>query len=246
MFKARAAVLAGRTETAVRAIDESIAHARELGHPFSLAIALVFAAFVHQARRDPHAARQRALESAAIAREHSFVLTHGWANVIEGWALAELDDPEGGIPLMREGVARVRTNGSRLWLPVLLGVLTEVQLRCGRVSDARTSLAEALALAARTGDQVSLSELDRLSGELCLVDGAGAQAEQHLRVGLERTRVQGAKLLELRTAVSLSRSWLASGKRIEARDLLTQARAGIKEAPALPDLVEARALLAEL
>ena len=108
------------------------------------------------------------------------------------------------------------------------------------------SLAEALALAARTGDQVSLSELDRLSGELCLVDGAAAQAEQHLRVALERTRAQGARLLELRTAVSLSRSWLASGKRAEAHGLLTQASAGITEAPALPDLVEARALLAEL
>ena len=246
MFKARAAVLGGRTETAVRAIDESIAHARELAHPFSLALALAFAAFVHQARRDPHAARQRALESAAISREHSFVLMHGWASVIEGWALAELGEPDGGIPLMREGVARARTNGSSLFLPVLLGVLTEAQLKCGRVSEARTSLAEALALAARTGDQVSLSELDRLSGELCLVDGAAAQAEQHLRVALERTRAQGARLLELRTAVSLSRSWLASGKRAEARDLLTQACAGITEAPALPDLVEARALLAEL
>ena len=147
---------------------------------------------------------------------------------------------------MREGVARARTNGSSLFLPVLLGVLTEVQLKCGRVSDARTTLAEALALAARTGDQVSLSELDRLSGELCLVDGAAAQAEQHLRVALERTRAQGARLLELRTAVSLSRSWLASGKRTEARDLLTQASAGITEAPALPDVVEARVLLAEL
>jgi hypothetical protein len=53
-------------------------------------------------------------------------------------------------------------------------------------------------------------------------------------------------LLELRTAVSLSRSWLVSGKRAEAQGLLTQACVGITEAPDLPDLVEARALLAEL
>jgi len=170
------------------------------------------------------AARQRALESAAISREHSFVLMHGWASVFEGWALAELGDPDSGIPVMREGLARARTNGSSLFLPVLFGVLTEAQLKCGRVSEARTTLAEALALAARTGDQVSLSELDRLAGELCLIDGADVRAEQHLRVALERTRVQGAKLLELRTAVSLSRSWLASGKRAEAHDLLTRAR----------------------
>jgi hypothetical protein len=45
---------------------------------------------------------------------------------------------------------------------------------------------------------------------------------------------------------SLSRSWLASGKRAEAQGLLTQACVGITEAPDLPDLVEARTLLAQL
>ena len=248
-FKARAAVLAGRTATAVRAIDESIAHARELAHPFSLALALAFAAFVHQARRDPLAARQRALESGAISREHSFVLMHGWASVFEGWALAELGDPDAGIPLMREGATRARTNGAGLFLPVLLGVLTEAQLKAGRAAESRATLAEALSLAARTGDQVSLSELDRLAGELCLVDDAGAavraQAEQHFHVALERTRVQGARLLELRTAVSLSRSWLASGRSSEARSLLERLAPESPKQRDLPDMVEARALLAE-
>jgi hypothetical protein len=146
IFNARAAVLAGRTQTAVRAVDESISLARGLAHPFPLALALAFAIFVHQARRDPLAGRQSALESAAISREHSFVVLHGWASVIEGWALAELGDFDGGISLMREGAARVRTTGSSLSLPMLLGVLTDAQLKSGRVAEARTTLAEALAL----------------------------------------------------------------------------------------------------
>ena len=132
---------------------------------------------------------------------------------------------------------------------MLLGVLTEAQLKAGRAAESRATLAEALSLAARTGDQVSLSELDRLAGELCLVDDAGAasraQAEQHFHVALERARVQGARLLELRTSVSLSRSWLATGRSSEARSLLERACAGIAEATDLPDMVEARALLAE-
>jgi predicted ATPase len=116
------------------------------------------------------------------------------------------------------------------------------------VAEARATLAEALSLAARTVDQVSLTELDRLSGELWLVDGRGAtahaQAEQHFRVPLERARAQGARLLKLRTAVSLSRSWLARGRKSQARDLLEQACAGLPETTALPDMAEPRALLA--
>jgi hypothetical protein len=85
---------------------------------------------------------------------------------------------------------------------------------------------------------VSLSELDRLSGELWLVDGRGAaahtQAEQHFRVALERSRAQGTRLLELRTAVNLSRLWLAGGRRSEARNLLEQTCAGLAEATDLP------------
>jgi tripartite-type tricarboxylate transporter receptor subunit TctC len=34
-----------------------------------------------------------ARDRGGFEREHSFVLMHGWANVIEGWALAELGYP---------------------------------------------------------------------------------------------------------------------------------------------------------
>jgi hypothetical protein len=240
---ARAAVLAGRTETAVRAIDESDRTRAELAHRFSLALAPAFAAScTRRVAISPRA--ERALESGAISREHSFVLMHGWASVFEGWALAELGDPDAGIPLMREGAARARTNGAGLFLPVLLGVLTEAQLKAGRAAESRATLAEALSLAARTGDQVSLSELDRLAGELCLVDDAGAasraQAEQHFHVALERTRSGRpvARVEDRRESAALvARERQELGARASSIGLAPNA-----EATDLPGMVEARAL----
>jgi DNA-binding winged helix-turn-helix (wHTH) protein/predicted ATPase len=248
-FVARAAVLAGRTAFAARMSDEAIAHARELAHPFSIALALIFAAFMHQARRDLQGARQRAREAGEISREHSFVLMHGWASVIEGWAMAESGEREPGIACMREGIARSATNGASLFLPQLRGALAEAQLRAGALGDARETLAEARARATRTGDLVALPELDRISGELALATSgskAQADAERFMLAAVERARQQGARLLELRAAASLARSWCSAGRRGEARALLERTSTGFTETTALPDLDDARRLIAEL
>jgi DNA-binding winged helix-turn-helix (wHTH) protein/tetratricopeptide (TPR) repeat protein len=248
-FAARAAVLTGRAETAVRSSDEAIAHARELGHPFTLALALVFAAFVHQARRDVDGAFRRAVEAGAISREHGFVLMHGWADVIEGWAAAERGEGERGIALMRAGIDRSGSKGSSLFLPQMLGVLGQTELTCERVGEARATLQRALTQVARTGDQVSLADLHGLAGDLCLADGTDRanrlRAEDHFRAGLERARSQGARLLELRAAVKLARSWVARGQPAEARTLLKDAATNMPEAAGSADVLAARALLAE-
>jgi DNA-binding winged helix-turn-helix (wHTH) protein/predicted ATPase len=248
-FVARAAVLAGRTAFAARMSDEAIAHARELGHPFSIAPALIFAAFMHQARRDVEGARTRAREAGEISREHSFVLMHGWAAVIEGWVMSESGDRERGIASMREGIARSSSNGASLFLPQLRGVLAEAQLKAGALRDSRETLAEAHARATRASDLVVLPELDRIHGELLLCSAgseARADAERFMLAAVERARQQGARLPELRAAVSLARCLSGSARREEARALLERTCAGFPDSPALPDLDDARRLIAEL
>ena len=220
--------------------------AHDLAQPFTLSLALAFSAFVNLALRDVGNARRYALLASEIAREHSFNLVHGWASVIEGWAAAAEGNDEAGIRLMREGVARTRANGSHLNLPLLLGVLAEAELKCGRLSESRRSLADARATATRTGDLVSLSELDRVAAELYLADGAHDQAERCLLAALERSRAQGMKLLELRTTNSLMRTRLASGKRAESRELLMPACTLVTEERSLPDLEDLRELVAQL
>jgi hypothetical protein len=128
-FSAWADALAGRTETAARALDTAIAHARDLGHPFTLAITLAGAAGVLNVSRDAVAARERASEGAAIARDHSFSLMLAWASTYEGRALADLGEADRGLSMMREGVAAGRVTGSSLFESFQLALFAEAQLR---------------------------------------------------------------------------------------------------------------------
>ena len=67
-----------------------------------------------------------------------------------------------------------------------------------------------------------------------------------LEANLEKARVQGAKLWELRTATSLSELWRDQGKHGAAREILAPVYAKFTEGRDTPDLVEARGLLDEL
>ena len=63
---------------------------------------------------------------------------------------------------------------------------------------------------------------------------------------LDVARSQGAKSLELRAAVSLSRLWQRQGKQDEARQLLAPIYGWFTEGFDTKDLQEAKALLAAL
>jgi predicted ATPase len=90
--------------------------------------------------------------------------------------------------------------------------------------------------------------LYRVKGELLLRRSAEhqAEAESCFRQALEIARRQGAKSLELRAAMSLSRLWQRQGKRAEARQLLAEVYGWFTEGFDTPDLQEAKVLLEEL
>jgi predicted ATPase len=67
--------------------------------------------------------------------------------------------------------------------------------------------------------------------------------EACLNQALKAAREQGARLLELRTAMSLSRVLQAQGRRSEAQDLLASICTWFTEGLDTADLQEAKALL---
>jgi predicted ATPase len=100
------------------------------------------------------------------------------------------------------------------------------------------------------GDHLHDAELLRLKGELLLeLDanlGGPQAAERCFNDALEIARRQGAKLFELRTAISLSRYWRTQGKTADAQQLLESVYGKFTEGLDLLDLQEAKTLLAEL
>ena len=92
------------------------------------------------------------------------------------------------------------------------------------------------------------AETHRLNGELFLRQDASnaAKAQGCFERAIEIARIQSARSLELRAAVSLSRLLESQGRRDEARTMLADIYNWFTEGFDTPDLKDARALLEEL
>ena len=90
------------------------------------------------------------------------------------------------------------------------------------------------------------AEVHRLRGELLLLADHSRDAETCLERALAAARLQSARLLELRAAVSLARLWRDQGERAKARDLLSPIYDWFTEGFDAPDLKDAKALLEQL
>ena len=247
LFLARASALLGRSGDAVRASDDAVALAQALEHPFSLALAHVFASAVAQACRQPDGVRVHAQAAAAIARDQDFRLLLAWSSAFEGWAAVVAGDQQLGLTRIENAIAEARTTGSDQFLPHLAGLAADAYLRSGDTADGLKSVEDGLGIAARTGERFWEPELLRLRGELYIAQDpqcAASEAEQAFREAIEHARSQGAMLLALRAAVSLGRSLHRAGRGGEARSLIFEMSQGLQYWTGL-DMDEANALLGE-
>jgi hypothetical protein len=83
--------LLGYPEQALAHIHDALALAHALSHPYSLAFARCWAAFVSQFRRDVPAVHEHAEAAVALATEQGFPLWVAWGTSLRGWALAMQD-----------------------------------------------------------------------------------------------------------------------------------------------------------
>jgi len=238
----------GYPDQALRRIHEALTLAQELSHPFSLALALAFAAWLHQLRREGQAAQERAAAAIALSTDQGFPFWEAWGTILRGSVLAEQGQRAEGIAQMRQGIAAWRATGAELQRPYYLALLAEPCGKGGQAEEGLSVLAEALTAVHKTGERQHEAELYRLKGELLLKQGVPdeQEAESCLRQAIDVARQQQAKSLELRAAMSLSRLWQQQGKRFEARELLAPIYGWFTEGFDTADLQEARALLEAL
>jgi len=226
----------------------ALALAHELAHPYNLAIARCYAAFVSQFRRDVPAVYDQAEAAVTLSTEQGFPLYVAGGTNLRGWALAMQGHGEEGMAQARQGIAAWRATGAATFVPYLCTVLAEVAAYLGPPEDALQALAEAHTLVEQQEERWWEAEVCRLRGVLLLRQSGipQAEAETWLQRALDVARRQEAKALELRAAMSLSRLWQQQGKRQEAYDLLAPIYHWFTEGFDTADLQDARALLAEL
>jgi class 3 adenylate cyclase/predicted ATPase len=239
--------LLGRVDQALTHVEEGLALARGLSHPFSLAITLGHAAVLHHFRREWKLAKERAEETIALCTGQGFSFYLAMGNIIRGCATVAQARDKAGLSQAYDGLSAWRRTGAVILVPTFLSLLAEAQGLVGQTEAALAALTEALALADTTGECWWSAELHRLRGEL-LVKFAGADmdhAESSFRHALEIARRQQARSLELRAAMSLGRLWYRQGKCRDARGILTDVHARISEGFDSADREEASSLLTE-
>jgi len=237
----------GRPDAAFEGASHALRLARELGQPFSHAIAATYLAHLEQLRADPATFRRRAEEALELATELKATYYRAWAAILVAYA-ETLGSPEAsGLARLRSAIESFKETGARLRLPYYLALLADVHLRADQAEVGLDVVEEALSRGRETNERWWDAELHRLRAELLLRGGAvAAEAEAALRRALEIARGQQAKSLELRAARTLARLWAGSGRTAEAKDLLAPVYSSFTEGLDTPDLTDARTLLSSL
>jgi class 3 adenylate cyclase/predicted ATPase len=236
----------GYPDQALQRSQEVLTLARERAQPAWLANALIYAANLHESRREGHIADEQAEAALVLSREQGFAFRLAEATVLRGWALVEQGQGEAGIAQIRQGIAAERATGSRT--AGHLALLAKAYWHLGQSEEGLRVVAEALAIGNSNGEGRWTAELYRLQGELLLTLASKhyAEAETCFQQALETARRQQAKSWELRAAMSLARLWQRQGKRAAAHQLLAEVYGWFTEGFDTADLQEAKALLEAL
>jgi predicted ATPase len=245
--------LTGWPDQAAEQTARALAHAGTLEHPFSLAIALLCVAMVRQGRGEFRAALKSAQHLRTVGHEQGFRLYEALGTMTQGSILVQRDELASGWTLLTTGLAQYRHLGSQASLSFFLSFLAETHLRQGQVTEGLAMVAEALRLTDTHFDRFWEAELHRQQGSLLLAQThpphsasgtAVAAAEACFQQALDIARQQGAKALELRAAMSLSRLWLAQDRPDAAQELLAESYGWFTEGWDTADLQAAHDLLA--
>jgi class 3 adenylate cyclase/predicted ATPase len=239
----------GYPDRALQTAEEALALAREVAHPFSIALALDYLAMLHQFRREPEAVLRIAEEARSLCLEHRFDYYRSWSALVRAWALAEANSPEEGLAAYDDALHEFRETGAELRMPHHLCLLAAVQRKAGRRAAGLRLVAEASQIAERNLESWCNAEIERERGELLLLDSSDDAREEAVAAFRRAIRIaadQGAKMLELRASAALARLWAQCGEREKALNVLTPIYDWFTQGFDTPDLDRASTLLGEL
>jgi class 3 adenylate cyclase/predicted ATPase len=238
----------GYPTQACQAMEQTLAHAKQLQHPYSIGLTLLFSAQLFQLRREPAPARARAEEAIAVSVEHGLHAVELWCLLPRGWAAVQDGDARAGIADIREAMDRRRAAGIGAVWPWFLALLAEAHGALGQFDDGFGALEEALQWIQRNDERLYAAEVHRIKGELLLRQATPdpVQAQHCFEQALTTAQREQAKSWELRAATSLARMWLRDGRFDDARALLTPVYDWFTEGFDTADLQDAKALLGQL
>ena len=245
----------GHLDKALKRSKEGLRLARKLDHPFSLAFSLsVIGAYFHIfISRDVEEVKKYVKPLIKLAAEKGFTFYQAMGLGWQGWQQAEEGQFEEAINYIHQGWGIHQAVGSEAYRSTGLFYLADVYRKAAKPEDGLKVLSEAFEFVEKTGERMVEAELHRLKGELLVMKGEAEakfeieeEAEESFCKAIDISRLQSAKLWELRATMSLSRLLQKRGKKREARKQLAEIYNCFQEGFDMPDLKEAKALLKEL
>jgi hypothetical protein len=180
-----------------------------------------------------------------VSEKMGFLLWVAHAKAYMGRLALDSGDVKQGLSQIDDALAAMEQPSLILNRERFLTMKAECLLLAGCYHKALEISDEMIATSVSTGIEWNLAEYHRIKGE-ALLSIDPVSAENQLRTALAIARRQGARLWELRAALSLARLMSATNRAEEARHLLAPICDWFDSAVSLSTLSEARELLAQL
>ena len=240
----------GRPRQALDRSHEALGLARDLAHPQSLALALVWAAWLRQLRREGQPAREHAEAAVTLCAEQGFPLWMSMGVILQGWASVRGGPRGGGDRADAPGLGRPAGHGCRALAAVFPWPCWPRRTAGGEGLRRGSARWTRLWRWRRGTASVPTRRSCTVSGASCCAR-AGRRTSRGRRLAsseaLEVARQQEAKSLELRAATSLAHFCADHGRpRSRPTTLLAPVHGWFTEGFDTADLSGAKALLEEL
>jgi len=245
---ARILWLQGLPDQAISMAHANMEDARAAGHEPSLCHALAEAACpVALLVGDLVLAERCVTMLLDHSARHGLAVWHAWGRCFEAVLTIKRGDVDAGVRMLLDALDAIRASGSSRHYTAFLGTLAEGMASTGQLARGLVTIDEALTRSEHGEEGWCLAELQRIKGELILLEGApraAAVAEGYFLWALDCAREQDALSWGLRAATSLARLRHNEKRTAEARAGLAPVYARFTEGFETPDLTAAKALLA--
>ncbi len=231
--------LMGQLDRALEIQRQAIEGAKRLKHAHSVAQILVYSCKVHLLTRNLPALIQDVQALEKIAQEHSLPFMATIATLWSSWAQATQDPSAEHIDALRAAAEKWWSVGAGNYKSFFPTLIAELSIMNGNTAAAEQALARAEDSLGNSEEKWAESERLRIRAEL--IAQTGEDPESVFKQAIKVAHAQGAKLYELRAALSLTRWRRNAGKPLG--EALERVLASCGPDVSLPELNEARGLV---
>jgi len=226
----------GAPEQADAHVQAALAWSEQTQHPSSLGLAYLHRLSILQGRGEREQLIAQADAGLEVVRRYGLTTQTAYCQMLRSWATRDADS-------LRKALTFQDSIGLDMGKTYYKSLLADVELAEGRHESSLEIIEELISWGRSTGENYVMAELLRLKGLGLRARGDTHGAEASLREAIGVARAQSARMLELKAASALGELLLAQGQPARARDELEPVLQWFKNAPGIPDIAHARALL---